>query len=164
MSENTEKTLDEVLDLIRKQHVAMLTTVLDGQLVSRPMGMQEPDRDGILWFFVLTDSDVADQVRANPEVNVALAQKDYVSVTGTGEVVFDPAMNKRLWSSAVEAWMQVEPDDPQCSLIRVTPSSIGYWDTPNAAVSAVKMIAGVVRGEQPDVGDSGVIEAGQTQV
>lgn len=158
MSERNEKSFSEVLDLVRKQHVAMLTTHDGERLVSRPMGMQAPDDDGTLWFFCHTSSDVASQVQTNSGVNVALADGDYLSLSGTAEVVHDPAKNRDLWGPFVETWMQCKPEDPECSLIKVTPESIGYWDTPGAIGSMIAMVGGMITKKEPDVGESGVVE------
>jgi len=43
MTDNSEKSMSDVLDLLGKQHVAMLTTIDDGNMVSRPMGAMKPD-------------------------------------------------------------------------------------------------------------------------
>lgn len=159
MSEHDEKSFDEVLDLIRGQHVAMLTTLDAGRPVSRPMGMQDPDDDGTLWFFCRSDADVADQVRADGRVNVSFADGDYVSVAGTASVVDDVAKKRELWDASVEAWMQSSPEDPSVALLRVAPETIGYWDTPGTVGSMVAMLGGLVSGKEPDVGDSGVVGA-----
>ena len=41
-------------------------------MVSRPMGLQEAEFDGDLWFFAYADSAKVRQIRVNPEVNVVL--------------------------------------------------------------------------------------------
>lgn len=158
---NEQKTLDDVIDLISKQKVGMLTTHEGDRLVSRPMGMQDPDRDGTLWFFAKADSDVAHQVGADPRVNVSLADGDYLSVTGTAAVVNDVAKKRELWDASVEAFMQTDPEDPQAVLIKVAADSIAYWDTPSAVGSVFAMVKGLVGDSEPDAGDSGVVEAGR---
>lgn len=168
MTENTEKkhdsakpakTRDEVVEMIGKQHLAMLTTLENDRMVSRPLGLQKPDADGTLWFFVRTDSEVALQVRADSRVNVSLADGDYLSISGHGEVVHDPAKNEELWNPFVESWMQCAPTDEQCSLVKVTPDTIAYWDTPNAVASFTSMVKGLVTDQEPNVGETGVVEA-----
>lgn len=132
-------SFDEILQLIRKQRVAMLTTVDHGAVVSRPVGMQEPEDDGTLWFFSLADSDIVRHVSADPRVSVALAHGEYVSISGRGEVVHDPELNRRLWNSVVRSWLQCGPDDPSAVLIKVTPESIAYWYTPGTEGQLVLM-------------------------
>lgn len=46
----------------------LTTTTQEGRHVSHPMGLQEADVDGDLWFFAYDDSGKAAEIRANPEV------------------------------------------------------------------------------------------------
>ncbi len=158
MTEHNEKSQDDVMELLGKQHVAMLATIDNGKIVSRPMGAMKPDEDGTLWFFTTSDSDKAIQITADNRVNLTYADGDYLSVQGTAEIVQDAEKQKELWSKPVEAWLQCEPDDPRVALIKVTPDTIGYWDTPTAVGSTISMVKGLISDEQPDGGDAGVIE------
>lgn len=159
MNNDNKKSLDDVMKLLAKQHVAMLTTIDNGHMVSRPMGAMEPDEDGIIWFFTQTGSDKAVQIAADNRVNLTYADGDYLSVQGTAEMVQDPQLQREKWNKPVEAWLQCEPEDPQVSLIKVTPETIGYWDTPTAVGSTLSMIKGLVTDEQPNGGDAGVVDA-----
>lgn len=159
MTEHNEKTLDEVMDLLAKQHVAMLATIDDGRIVSRPMGAMKPDAEGVLWFFTTVDSDKAIQIKADNRVNLTYADGDYLSVQGTAEVLQDPAKQRELWNKPTEAWLQTEPEDPTVALIKVIPDTIGYWDTPSAVGSTLSMVKGLITNEQPDGGESGVVDA-----
>ena len=64
----------------------MLTTVdEDGTLRSRPMGTQEIEFDGDLWFFTADPSGKSAEVREHQQVNVSYADPGstrYVSVSG----------------------------------------------------------------------------------
>ncbi|MDO5737311.1 MAG: pyridoxamine 5'-phosphate oxidase family protein [Propionibacteriaceae bacterium] len=159
MNDNSKKSLDDVMKLIGKQHVAMLTTLDGDQLVSRPMGAQEPDADGTLWFFTEAGSEKAQQIEADGRVNVTYADGDYVSVEGTAEVVHDPAKQRELWNPFAESWLQCEAEDPKVALIKVNAHTIGYWDTPSTAGSMISMVKGLITNTQPDGGDSGVVDA-----
>ncbi len=158
MTENSEKSLADVMKLLAKQHVAMLTTLDGDRLVSRPMGAQEPDQDGTLWFFTETGSDKAVQIQADPRVNVTYSDGDFLSVEGTGEVVHDPAKQRELWNPFAESWLQCEAEDAKVALIKVTAHTIGYWDTPSTAGSMISMVKGLITKTQPDGGDSGVVD------
>ena len=55
----------KVAELIKDARIAMLTTVgADGSLVSRPMGVQDVDFDGDLWFFADDDSHKVHEIEA----------------------------------------------------------------------------------------------------
>ncbi len=159
MTEHNDKSLDDVMKMIGKQNVAMLTTLDGSRLVSRPMGAQEPDEDGTLWFFTETGSDKAQQIQADSRVSVTYADGDYLSVEGSAEVLQDPARQKEMWNPFVESWLQCEPDDPKVSLIRINANTIGYWDTPTAVGSTLSMVKGLLTNDQPDGGESGIVDA-----
>ena len=160
MTDQSQKTFPEVLELLGKQHVAMLTTINDATMVSRPMGAMKPDEDGTIWFFTQTGSEKATQITADNRVNLTYADGDFLSVQGTAEMVQDPALQREKWNKPTEAWLQCEPEDPQVSLIKVTPKTIGYWDTPTAVGSAVSTVKALITNERPDGGDAGVVSAG----
>ena len=66
--------IEKLAELIRDVEVAMLTTVSpDGQLASRPMGTQQVEFDGDLWFAAGCYSGKAAEILARPNVNVAYA-------------------------------------------------------------------------------------------
>ncbi|HET9006188.1 MAG TPA: pyridoxamine 5'-phosphate oxidase family protein, partial [Actinomycetes bacterium] len=91
-----------VTELIRQARICMLTTIgVDGRMVSRPMGLQEAEFDGDLWFFAYADSPKVRQIRVNPEVNVAFSDQRHdawVSVSGTAQESYDRAKAEQLWN------------------------------------------------------------------
>lgn len=157
-TEPEQKSVTDVVALLRKQHVAMMTTLDQGAMVSRPMGVQRIDDDATVWFFALADSDKAHQLEADPRTNLAFTDGDQLSVSGTAVIVKDQAVIDELWDKGVETWMQCEPTDPKVALIRVDADSVGYWDTPNAAGTLLEVAKGVLGGHRPQAGESGVVE------
>ncbi|MHA7210195.1 pyridoxamine 5'-phosphate oxidase family protein [Arthrobacter sp. MDT1-65] len=153
--------LKEVQDILDKADIAILTTVsLGGQLVSRPLALQAKDFDGDLWFFTEDPSPKADEIRANPQVNVSASTgKGYVSIAGTATLTKDQAKIDELWSPSVSAWFEDGRDDPSVALIHVDADTAEYWsmDAPRV-VSAVKMVKGLVTGSKPDVGKNDVVD------
>lgn len=157
-TEAEQKSVADVVAMLRKQHVAMMTTIDRDAMVSRPMGVQRIDDDATVWFFALADSDKARQIAADPRTNLAFTNGDQLSVSGTAVIVKDQAVIDELWDKGVEAWMQCEPTDPKVALIRVDADSVGYWDTPNAAGTLLEVAKGVLGGTRPQAGESGVVE------
>ncbi|MEV4214318.1 pyridoxamine 5'-phosphate oxidase family protein [Micromonospora sp. NPDC049662] len=127
-----------VTELIRAARICMLTTIaLDGRQVSRPMGLQEAEFDGDLWFFAYTDSAKLRQIRVNPEVNVAFSDQrhnSWVSVSGTASESSDTERAKRLWNPLLKTWFPDGLDTPGLTLIKVHASSAEYWDSPSSTV------------------------------
>ncbi len=58
-------------DMIKDIRIAMLTTVdEDGTLRSRPMGTQDVESDGDLWFFTYDPSGKTEEVKRDQQVNL----------------------------------------------------------------------------------------------
>ncbi|MEN0014130.1 MAG: pyridoxamine 5'-phosphate oxidase family protein, partial [Solirubrobacteraceae bacterium] len=111
-------------------------------------------------FFASDESPKAEQLEADPSVNVAITSKSsWVSVAGRAEIVQDRAKIKDLWNTGVEAWFPDGPDGDDVALLKITPDSAEYWDVPGTRVAATIAYAkAVVTGERPDVGENGEVE------
>jgi general stress protein 26 len=149
--------------LLKKARIALITTVsADNQLVSRPMAVKERDFDGDLWFFTEDPSHKTDEVRTNPEVNVALESgSGWVSVAGTAEVVTDAAKIDELWDTSAQAWFQEGRNDPKVALLKVTAHTAEYWATDEPKpLLLFKYAKAAVTGGQPNVGESHTVDLG----
>lgn len=128
INQEEKETLRE---LIKDIDTAMLTTLSEEGLVSRPMKTQEVEFDGDLWFFTKKATEKYEEILDDQDVNVAYAGKSYVSVRGRAEIVEDLDKKKELWSKAYEKIMQTSYDDPNVVLIKVNAEAAEYWDTGN---------------------------------
>lgn len=135
------KAVETVRDLINDIETAMLTTVTDAGLVSRPMKTQHIEFDGDLWFLTKKDTAKYDEILKDPRVNLAYAGKSYVSISGRAEFVEDDARKKVLWNKMYEKILDTPYDDPNLVLIRVTAETAEYWESG----SAVKMISHLLK-------------------
>ncbi len=130
--------IQHLASLIKDVEIAMLTTIqADGKLVSRPLGTQQVEFDGDLWFATSADSEKVAEIKANPRVNVAYAsagKNTYVSVSGEASIVADRAKIDELWSPAMKLFFPEGKDDPKLRLIRVRAESAEYWDGPGTAI------------------------------
>ena len=119
-------------ELIKDIETAMLVTAdADGTLRSRPMGTQQIESDGDLWFFTGKNTGKTHAIEHDQHVNVTYASpKDnrYVSVSGRAELVEDKAKVKELWNPILKAWFPEGVDDPDIILIRVHVESAEFWD------------------------------------
>ncbi|GEN81907.1 general stress protein [Sporosarcina luteola] len=128
-----QEELETLRGLIKNIDTAMLTTVSDEGLVSRPMKTQEVEFDGDLWFFTKKETDKYREILHEKDVNVAYVGKSYVSVRGRAEIVEDLNKKKELWSKAYEKIMQTTYDDPDVILIKIEAEAAEYWETGNLA-------------------------------
>jgi len=125
---------DEAMNVVNNMLSEHQTTMLvthdkQGGLVSRPMTTQDPKKDGTIWFFVSSDGDVIDEVKANSQVNIAYAKEgNYVSVSGMASIVNDTEKKKELWYAELAKWFEGQsPESPDVVLIKVTADTARYW-------------------------------------
>ena len=153
----TQDPRARLLEKLAKVNVCMLTTAeRDGTLVTRPMGLQQAEDGGTLWFLTRATSDVAADAPQLP-VNVAVQDKDFwASLAGHGQLVRDDARKKEFWNPATEAFFGEgsSPEDPQIVLVRVDVDTAQFWESPGAVATAVEMVKAKVTGGTAEPGDS----------
>ncbi|MEH7156345.1 pyridoxamine 5'-phosphate oxidase family protein [Neobacillus drentensis] len=126
-----QEEMETLRGLIKDVDIAMLTTVTEAGLVSRPMKTQEVEFDGDLWFFTKKETNKYEEILHDQDVNVAYVGKSYVSVRGRAEIVEDLDKKRELWSKANEKIMQTSYDDSNVILIKVNVEAAEYWETGN---------------------------------
>ncbi|SDD96202.1 pyridoxamine 5'-phosphate oxidase family protein [Auraticoccus monumenti] len=142
MTDTTTDTASDgrrrVAELVSEAKVAMLTTrTAGGQQVSRPMGLQEVEFDGDLWFFAYEDSAKVAQIRADSAVNVSFSDTkntSWTSIAGRAEVVHDRARAEELYTPTLKAWFPDGLDTPGLTLIKIQADSAEYWEGPSSTV------------------------------
>jgi general stress protein 26 len=147
----------KVAELAKDVRIGMLTTVDGaGQMISRPMALQDTEFTGDFWFFAERASRKVEHIATNPGVNVTLATgQSWISVNGHAQVVEDRARAKELWNTAVEAWFPQGPEDASVVLIKVDGDGAEYWDTPGGRLStAISFAKAKVTGRPYDGGEN----------
>ncbi len=158
-SERAKKLYGMIKDL----EVCMMTTAEeDGSLRSRPMHNQTADENGDLWFFTKVPSGKTVEIRKDQQVNLAfsnVSSQDYVSISGTAEIVRDRVAIEKHWSEPLRTWFPEGKDDPAIGLIRVRPTFGEYWDSPSSTmVHAYGYLKAVVTGQPPKGGDQAKVK------
>jgi len=151
----------KVRELLHDHHIAMLTTVdADGALVSRPMGVQDVEFDGDLWFFTSLDSHKVAEIAGGSAANASFAgSSTWLSLAGTAEVVRDRAKIDELWGPVAEAWFPDGPSTPDLALIRLRAQSAEYWDSPGGRLAtAISLVKAKVTGQAYDGGENASVE------
>jgi general stress protein 26 len=126
-----QEAIEKVRELIKGIETAMLTTVSEEGLVSRPMKTQDMDFDGSLWFLTKKDTTKFHELLQNQQVNVAYAGKSYVSIRGEAELVESVDKLKQFWNPVYEEMLETTYDDPNLILIKVNAEAAEYWDSGN---------------------------------
>ena len=133
MEANDSKSI-ELEVLIKDVKFAMLTTVgRDGHLHSRPLTTREVAVDDAIWFLVRRDSELAENISSEQKVNLSYADPDdqrFVSISGTAQILNDPAKARALWTPAARVWFQ-GPEDADLAILRVGIYEVDYWNAPS---------------------------------
>lgn len=73
-----------------------------------------------------------------------------MALIGEARIGTNPEKIKELWNPMLKIWFD-GPEDPNVTLIRVTPTDGFYWDTKSGKmIQMVKMLAGMVTGKKLD--------------
>ena len=147
---NVEKPHNEDIkklnELIKDIETAMLVTAdTDGTLRSRPMGTQQIESDGDLWFFTGKNSGKTHAIEHDQHVNISYSSpKDnrYVSVSGRAEIIDDKKKIEELWNPMLKAWFPEGIEDPNITLIKVNVEQAEFWDIKS---STMIQLAGFVK-------------------
>ncbi len=163
MNEQRQQHIAQLAALIKDVEVAMFTTTgVDGRLYSRPLGTQDVEFDGDLWFVTSADSPKVAEIALDPRVNVAYSspsRNSYVSVAGTARIVEDRAKVEELWSPAMKLFFPQGKDDPSLRLIHVSAESAEYWDGPGTLLGrALSFVLSAVQDEPGRLADNGFVD------
>jgi general stress protein 26 len=153
---------DLTAEIMKETRIATLTYVdAQGRLVSTPMGTQDFEDPGTVWFITELDTDKVAAIRQNPAVNVAYASdKGWVSLSGQAVVSTDRAKLEELWDPSVSAYMKGDAQDPNNGLLEVTADTAEYWESPGKAAFLVQLVKGLVtddKAQDEDDDTSGVV-------
>lgn len=136
-----KEPLHKLTELIEDIRIAMLTTAMpDGTLRSRPMVTQQTEVDGNLWFFTQANAAKAEEIQANPHVNVSYAapqENRYVSVSGRATLVRDRQKMEQLWDQLYQAWFPQGLQDPNLALLQIDIERAEYWDAPTSTMAEI---------------------------
>lgn len=120
------------------------------------MTIQECDKDGNLWFLSSADSNKNIEIGEDNRVQLYFmnnGSSEYLHVLGKAFIYQDRATIEEQWSPLANAWFDGK-DDPNVSVIRVTPEETYYWDTKAGKfVSMMSFLAAAVTGKETDNSD-----------
>jgi general stress protein 26 len=159
MADTNAEARAKITELVRDARICMLTTMTEqGRHVSRPMGLQEAEFDGDLWFFAYADSAKVREIHLHPEVNVSFANQkanSWVSIAGTATEAYDRAKAEELWNPFLKVWFPDGLDTAGLTLVRVRAESAEYWDAPNSKVlHLIGYAKAAVTGKPPEAGEN----------
>lgn len=126
---------------------------------ARPMSTQAVEEDGTIWFFSSKQSNKNKEIGTKSKVQLLYGdpgKSDYLSVEGNAEITEDKKKIDELWTPFIKTWFQEGKDDPDLTLLKITPAAAYYWDTNHGKmVSFAKILASIVSGKTMDDGIEG---------
>jgi general stress protein 26 len=154
------EAVDKLRSLIKSAKVCMFQTLTANPPFSlRPMSPVETDDTGNIWFFSGRHSDKNHDITTNPHVQLIFSNmqdSEFLSVYGMASIIDDRKRFEELWTPLVNVWFPGGVDDPELTLIKVTPITAHYWDTKDGKmVSMLKMAASMLSGRTMDGGVEG---------
>jgi general stress protein 26 len=138
--------------------ICMFTTSLSKlPLTARPMSTVDVDEEGNIWFISMRSSEKNQEINADSRVQLFYASRnnaEYLNVYGNASIIIDKELFKEKWVPEAKAWMEDGVDDPEMSLIKVSPVESYYWDTKhNKLVALAKMVGAIVTGKKAEDDD-----------
>ncbi|WP_207491964.1 pyridoxamine 5'-phosphate oxidase family protein [Aridibaculum aurantiacum] len=156
---NNKEAIEKLKNIVEEIKVAMMATIHDGELYSRPMHSMEVDAEGNIWFFTSKDSEKVEDVEEDSTIYLMYAhpgRHTYLHVKGTSTIVEDQQKIDELWSSFVQAWFPKGKDDPNLCLMKVKTQEASYWDSATSKFVLFFQIAkALLKGERHQDGDVG---------
>ena len=155
-----DEAIEKLKELAENARICMFTTYTSSRpMPSRPMALQRVEEDGTLQFFSAASSHKNMEITNDAAVQLFFSNagdNEFLSIYGTARISQDRAKIKDLWNPIAKAWFHDGVDDPDLTLISVSPIETKYWDTKhNKLVAMLKMGAAVVTGKTMDDGVEG---------
>ncbi len=154
------EAVDKLKELAEEK-ICLFCTYENNKIVSRPMSTQKVDEEGNLWFLSSKDSVKNMQIKEDDRVYLMYAdtgKQHYLSLSGSARILQDKNKIHELWNPIAKAWFTEGEDDPEISVIKISPEEGHYWDTKNGKlVSMIKIAVAALTGKGSDGGVEGSI-------
>ncbi len=161
---NNKEAIDKLKSLVSDITVCLFCTDLktDDGATCRPMSAIKVCDQGNIWFFSEKNSDKNKAIAADKKVQLFFShpgKSSYLVVNGDAELISDKVKIDELWTPIAKIWFKEGKDDPNISIIKVTPGDAYYWDTDgNRMINILKMVASVATGTNLVSGNHGALK------
>lgn len=112
---------------------------------TRPMTAQIEGKQGPIWFFTSTDSEIVQNLGSTDRAIATFASKGhslFASVHGKLSLSNDRAVIDRLWNPFIAAWYSGK-DDPKLVLMRLDAQNAEIWKDGSSLIAGIKMLFGI---------------------
>jgi len=158
-----DESIKKLKELAIGIDICMFCTQLDQLPISaRPMSCNEVDDQGNLWFISNARSNKNFEIKQDDKVQLFFSQisnSHYLSVFGHATIYNDQSTIDQHWEPIAKAWFEEGKEDPDVSIIKITPSDAYYWDTKDGkAIAFLKWAANAMGAGVDDGGVEGNIK------
>jgi general stress protein 26 len=136
----------------------LVTKTSDGGFHGRPMEVAKVDDDGGLYFSASLNSPKIAEIDADNTVGVFFQKaKQWVSLSGTAEVLRDRSLIDELWQESWKVWFPEGKQSPEIGIVHVKPTGGEYWDISGerGVRFMFEAVKAYVSGSKPDTRDEG---------
>jgi general stress protein 26 len=149
-----KEALETLKKLSESARICMFCTDLDTiPNASRPMSLKETDEDGNLWFLSSDQSHKNFEIKEDNRVQLYFmnnSDSEYLSILGKAFIYQDKNTIEDKWTPMANAWFDGK-DDPNVSVIRVTPEETYYWEPKvGKFVSMLNFATAAITGQKTD--------------
>ncbi|MBC7914633.1 MAG: pyridoxamine 5'-phosphate oxidase family protein [Pyrinomonadaceae bacterium] len=124
--------IQQLRGLINRGDVAMLCTIHEDHIRSRPMATSDIDEEGNIWFFTDEHSHTTQQLNKNHRITLSYSDHlngIYLCLNGSASVVKDKNKMEKLFNAVAYEFFPKGLDDPKIALLKVEPKHAEYWDS-----------------------------------
>jgi len=163
MKQEHNQYVEKLVEMVKDVRICMFITNEKNaeNLSGRPMSIGKIDDDGTMWFFTKASSYKVEEIEESKKVSIAITNEssnNYLMIHGSAMLVNDKSKMTALWSSILKAWFPLGLDDPDMTLIKVTPSEVNYWDgSSSKMVVLFNILKAIVNGKEYEEGEHGKI-------
>ena len=142
--------------------VYMVSLLADGAIRTRPMsGQLDRDHHRIL-FVSHRHTGIIGAALRSPSVSIAIsheARNFYAVVSCSASEIPGRDKLREIWTPMAGAWFPNGPDDPDATILALTPVSAEIWEGPSSSVViAFKLATAKILGRAPDLGVNATLD------
>ena len=142
--------------------VYTVSLLAENAIKTRPMsGHLDRDHHRLL-FISHRHTGIIGAALRSPAVSIAISHEDrnfYAAISCSASEVPGRDKLREIWTPIASAWFPNGPDDPDATLLALTPVSAEIWDGPSSSVLvAFKLATAKILGRTPDLGVNATID------
>jgi general stress protein 26 len=155
--------VEKFWELAAKFDVGMLITQDEGVLRARPLAIYLDRPAQAFHFLTRTSAHKVKETQADDRVCLTLADPSanlYLSVSGHAQTSQDRELIHSIWNTAAAAWFESGPDNPDVSVLTLTPDYAEYWEGTASTLAKAWQLAAGAFGKKPDLSTNAKLTMG----